>query len=325
MQPASGRAPCKICTHLAWPPRPRSRCPCRTAAQTPTLKQSCSIGVISCPRAATLDVAWSEANENIVASCSGDGSIKLWDVSHGQNARPLRHLSVHTKEAVSLDWNVNHTQLFLSSSWDDTVKLWNATDAACVRSFERHTYCVYAVKWCVPAPSPTPTTRLLLHDALDREFLHVPLSAMARVCCVPFRACRFVRNRVPSACVCRNPQHGDIFLSVSGDCSAMVWDARQAAPSLILKAHPREILTGDWCKYNDCVVATGSIDKSIKVRRTHASRLACRVAWPRSPRGCAACSPRRNVGKCAQCRCVRAGRMAVLLAQSRACLRVQRR
>jgi hypothetical protein len=46
----------------------------------------------------------------------------------------------------------------------------------------------------------------------------------------------------------------------------MVWDARQPVPSLVLNAHPREILTGDWCKYNDCVIATGSIDKSIKVR-----------------------------------------------------------
>lgn len=49
----------------------------------------------------------------------------------------------------------------------------------------------------------------------------------------------------------------------------MVWDARQQAPSLVLNAHPREILTGDWCKYNDCVLATGSIDKSIKVRSVY--------------------------------------------------------
>jgi len=46
----------------------------------------------------------------------------------------------------------------------------------------------------------------------------------------------------------------------------MVWDARQAAPSLVLKAHARELLCADWCKYNDCIVATGSIDNSIKAR-----------------------------------------------------------
>ncbi len=27
----------------------------------------------------------------------------------------------------------------------------------------------------------------------------------------------------------------------------------------------RQVLTADWCKYNDCVIATGSVDKSLKI------------------------------------------------------------
>lgn len=95
---------------------------------------------------AALDVAWSEENENILASCSGDGSIKLWDLSSPQN--PFRSLSAHSKEVSGLDWNSNDVNLFLSCSWDDTIKLWSYADCACVRTFERHTYCVYSVKWC---------------------------------------------------------------------------------------------------------------------------------------------------------------------------------
>ena len=26
-----------------------------------------------------------------------------------------------------------------------------------------------------------------------------------------------------------------------------------------------QVLAVDWCKYNDCVIATGSVDKSIKI------------------------------------------------------------
>jgi hypothetical protein len=28
---------------------------------------------------------------------------------------------------------------------------------------------------------------------------------------------------------------------------------------------PKKVLSADWCKYNDCIIATGSIDKTIKV------------------------------------------------------------
>jgi peroxin-7 len=86
-----------------------------------------------------------------VATCCGDGSVKIWDAVAPPNLNPIRHLAAHSKEVVSLDWNTNHTQLFLSSSWDDTIKLWSAQALEPIRSFERHTYCVYAVKWCVPS------------------------------------------------------------------------------------------------------------------------------------------------------------------------------
>ncbi len=36
-------------------------------------------------------------------------------------------------------------------------------------------------------------------------------------------------------------------------------------PTLTIKAHGYEVLCADWCKYNECIIATGSIDKSIKV------------------------------------------------------------
>lgn len=106
-----------------------------------------------CSHAASLDIAWSEENENILASCSGDGTIKIWDLVAPQN--PIRSIQAHGKEISSLDWNSNNTSVFLSSSWDDTVKLWNFSNCICVRSFDRHTYCVYSAKWCGHQPPAT--------------------------------------------------------------------------------------------------------------------------------------------------------------------------
>jgi len=69
----------------------------------------------------------------------------------------------------------------------------------------------------------------------------------------------------PSPAPRRNPQQADVFLSASGDCTVKVWDVRQARATLTLAAHAAEVLAADWCKYNDCVLATGSVDKSIRV------------------------------------------------------------
>jgi WD40 repeat protein len=34
-------------------------------------------------------------------------------------------------------------------------------------------------------------------------------------------------------------------------------------PLTLLFRH--QVLSADWCKYNDCMIATGSVDKSIKI------------------------------------------------------------
>ena len=44
-----------------------------------------------------------------------------------------------------------------------------------------------------------------------------------------------------------------------------VWDLRRPRSALTLKAHDAEVLSIDWCKYDDNMVATGSVDKSIRV------------------------------------------------------------
>ena len=44
------------------------------------------------------DCAWSETNENILASACGDGSIKIWDTAAPPQANPLRSLQEHGRE-----------------------------------------------------------------------------------------------------------------------------------------------------------------------------------------------------------------------------------
>ena len=155
------------------------------------------------------DCCWSEENESVLVSASGDGSVKVWDVAAPPQANPLRSLEEHTHEVYAVHWNQVRKDCFLSASWDDTVKLWSlAGPPASLRTFAEHSYCVYAAVW--------------------------------------------------------SPQHADIFATASGDCTLKVFDARTQFSTLTIPAHEYEILCCDWNKYNDCVVATGSVDKTVK-------------------------------------------------------------
>ena len=67
----------------------------------------------------------SQENENILVSASGDGSIKVWDLSAPPGANPLRSLEEHTHEVYCVTWQLGgRRDGLLSASWDDTVKLW---------------------------------------------------------------------------------------------------------------------------------------------------------------------------------------------------------
>ena len=41
-------------------------------------------------------------NENILVSCSGDGSIKVWDLSAAPQSNPIRSFHEHSREVSCL-------------------------------------------------------------------------------------------------------------------------------------------------------------------------------------------------------------------------------
>ncbi|GBG77177.1 hypothetical protein CBR_g23503 [Chara braunii] len=89
------------------------------------------------------DCCWSEENENILISASGDGSIKVWWRSHSL----LSRISNGHGQQYSVDWNIVRKDAFVSGSWDDTIKLWSLDMPRSLRTFREHTYCVYAATW----------------------------------------------------------------------------------------------------------------------------------------------------------------------------------
>ena len=67
------------------------------------------------------DLAWSEVHENQVVVATGDGSIKLFDVS--LNEFPVQSWQEHKREVFAVHWNLVTKDNFCSSSWDGTIKI----------------------------------------------------------------------------------------------------------------------------------------------------------------------------------------------------------
>uniref|UniRef100_A0A8C0WEU5 Peroxin-7 n=1 Tax=Castor canadensis TaxID=51338 RepID=A0A8C0WEU5_CASCN len=127
------------------------------------------------------DVTWSENNEHVLVTCSGDGSLQLWDTAKATG--PLQVYKEHSQE------------------WDPTV-------GKSLCTFRGHESVIYSTIW-----SP-----------------HIP----------------------------------GCFASASGDQTLRIWDRRAAGVRIVVPAHQAEILSCDWCKYNENLLVTGAVDCSLR-------------------------------------------------------------
>ncbi|KAK1796144.1 hypothetical protein P4O66_009227 [Electrophorus voltai] len=221
------------------------------------------------------DVTWSESNEHVAVTGGGDGSLQIWDTANPRG--PLRVLKGHTQE-VSLKSSRRLEELchcrtsFLhhrcrgrsSSSW-----------------FGYLCFQVYAVDW-----SQTRGENLLVSGSWDHtarvrpqsKDIHMPCSVWAAPSTSGVKpaflqwdpeSCQSVATFQGHEGVLYStvwsPHIPACFASTSGDGMLRVWDVKAGSCQLAIPAHKAEILSCDWCKYDQSVVVTGAIDCSLCV------------------------------------------------------------
>ncbi|CAN6674614.1 peroxisomal targeting signal 2 receptor [Trichomonascus vanleenenianus] len=189
------------------------------------------------------DVAWSELHENHVVVASGDGSIRLFDIT-ASRPFPIAVFQEHTKEVFSVSWNLVDKALFCSASWDGSIKVWNPTASAAVATFV--------------APSTRPAAAAagvgVPHAAHAAQNPGGGAAAASPDC---IYSAKF------------SPHEATTLASAHNDSTVRLWDTRSRSPAavqVVPNAHMgTECLALDWNKYRPSVLATAGVDKAVKV------------------------------------------------------------
>ncbi|MCJ8280066.1 MAG: NB-ARC domain-containing protein, partial [Rivularia sp. ALOHA_DT_140] len=77
----------------------------------------------------------------LLASCSFDGTIKLWDIGSG---RCLKTFYGHTKEVYCISYNLK-SNLLATGSVDETIKIWNLSNSECIKTLFGHSHNIWSV------------------------------------------------------------------------------------------------------------------------------------------------------------------------------------
>ncbi|KAK7750361.1 peroxisomal targeting signal 2 receptor [Diatrype stigma] len=188
---------------------------------------------------AQYDLAWSEINENQLLVACGDGSVKLYDVGVASEF-PVMNFHEHKREAFSVAWSPVTKDTFASSSWDGTVKIWSPARKDSLKTLPVGN-CAYSTSYC---PSNPQLISCVSTDSHLRIFdLRTPISASYHL------AVKIPVHHLPRGAPPPPPPRP------------------MAPPAPIPPATPTtpaEVLTHDWNKYREPVIATGGVDRAIR-------------------------------------------------------------
>ncbi|KAH8597070.1 putative peroxisome biosynthesis protein (Peroxine-7) [Bisporella sp. PMI_857] len=220
---------------------------------------------------ALYDVAWSEIHENQLVVGSGDGSVKLYDIS--LNDFPVQSWQEHRREVYSVSWNLVAKDTLASSSWDGTIKIWNPQRASSILTLPTHS-CTYSVAFSPHSPSVLSS---VTSDSHLRVFdLRTPASASNHLVHLvplhggppqPGRASTYAT--APSECLTHdwNKYRTDTLATAGVDTIIRTWDLRnpQGGPLALLTGHDYAVRKVAWSPHLPDVLLSASYDMTCRV------------------------------------------------------------
>ncbi|EFN80061.1 Coronin-2B [Harpegnathos saltator] len=96
-----------------------------------------------------LDIKWNPFNDNVIASCSDDCTIKLWHIPDGGLSRNLTEwlveLQGHKRRVAYVEWHPVAENVLLSAGFDHLVIVWDINRCEAVSVIDRHPDVIYSI------------------------------------------------------------------------------------------------------------------------------------------------------------------------------------
>lgn len=106
--------------------------------------------MVSGHRGPVLDISWSPFNDNVIASASEDGVVRVWQIPDGGLVRtltdPIVELICHQRRVGLVLWHPVANNILLSAGADMNVLIWNVGNAEILFSIN-HPDLIWSVCW----------------------------------------------------------------------------------------------------------------------------------------------------------------------------------
>lgn len=111
-----------------------------------------NMGKIVGHRGPVLDLKWNPFNDNVIASCSDDGTIKLWYIPDGginniNMTEPLMDLLGHRRRVSYIEWHPTAENILFSAGSDYLILAWNASKGEVALTINCHPDSIHSMSF----------------------------------------------------------------------------------------------------------------------------------------------------------------------------------
>jgi WD40 repeat protein/serine/threonine protein kinase len=210
--------------------------------------------LVMCHAASVEAVAWSSDGARVATGSRGDGTVKIWDFSTGQELQCFRG---HLGSARSVSWHPDGTQV-ASASPDGTIRVWDVNHRDESRTTRRLAAQVISVAWHPDATQ--------LATGCGDGSIHIWDARRAVESVV------FPGHTSGVWKVVWNPK-GTLLASCSHDGAVRLWNPKTSAEVWSVQAHPKEVRALAWSPDGKRLASVSGSDGDLKFWDADSGRL----------------------------------------------------